>query len=86
VIVRQTAAEFGLPYIESPTFLSAIRSHYRILKKLGKEAYRAQKSPAARTPTPVVPMALSSMAEAGHLSAARASLHGRQPARSYPNS
>lgn len=48
-IVRQTAAEFDLPYLESPTFLSAIRSHYRILKKFGKEAYRARTSPALVT-------------------------------------
>jgi linoleoyl-CoA desaturase len=44
VIVRQTAAEFNLPYIESPTFLSAIVSHYRTLKKFGKEAYKIQES------------------------------------------
>lgn len=44
LIVKQTAAEFNLPYIESPTFLSAILSHYRILKKFGKEAYRVQTS------------------------------------------
>ncbi|GGK79457.1 fatty acid desaturase [Rufibacter glacialis] len=42
VIVRQTAQEFNLPYIESPTFVSAIQSHYRMLKKLGKEAYHLQ--------------------------------------------
>jgi linoleoyl-CoA desaturase len=63
-IVRQTAAEFNLPYIESPTFLSAIRSHYRILKKLGQEAYRSQTSPAVQTAVPVVPMARNRKAEA----------------------
>ncbi|TKC05386.1 acyl-CoA desaturase [Pedobacter polaris] len=42
-IVKTTALEFGLPYIESPTFLSALGSHYRMLKKLGKEAYVAKK-------------------------------------------
>ncbi|WP_181307740.1 acyl-CoA desaturase [Rufibacter sp. XAAS-G3-1] len=42
VIVRQTAHEFDLPYLESPTFVSAIQSHYRMLRKLGKEAYQAQ--------------------------------------------
>lgn len=41
-IVRQTAEEFHLPYIESPTFSSALLSHYRILRKFGKEAYKAQ--------------------------------------------
>lgn len=42
VIVRQTAAEFNLPYLESPTFSSALRSHYRTLRRLGKEAYQLQ--------------------------------------------
>ncbi len=32
-IVKQTAAEFNIPYIESPTFLVALRSHYRMLRK-----------------------------------------------------
>jgi len=41
-ILRQTAQEFDLPYIESPSFLAAIRSHYRMLRKFGKEAYAAQ--------------------------------------------
>lgn len=43
-IVRQTAEEFDLPYTESPTFSSALMSHYRILRKFGKEAYKAQTS------------------------------------------
>ncbi|RZM27030.1 MAG: acyl-CoA desaturase [Pedobacter sp.] len=43
-IVKETALEFGLPYIESKTFTAALQSHYRMLKKLGKEAYAAQKS------------------------------------------
>lgn len=38
-IVKQTALEFGLPYIESPTFGSALVSHYKTLRRLGKEAY-----------------------------------------------
>jgi len=42
LIVSQTATEFGLPYRESPTFWLAILSHYRVLRKLGKEAYRKQ--------------------------------------------
>ncbi|MFP5080407.1 fatty acid desaturase family protein [Pedobacter sp. JCM 36344] len=42
-IVRQTALEFGLPYIESKTFSGALVSHYKILRKLGKEAYKENK-------------------------------------------
>ncbi len=38
-IVKDTALEFNLPYIESPTFMDALGSHYRMLRKLGKEAY-----------------------------------------------
>ena len=34
-IVRKTAFEFGLRYNENKTFLSAIGSHIRMLKKLG---------------------------------------------------
>ncbi|MBC3538920.1 fatty acid desaturase family protein [Rufibacter sediminis] len=41
-IVKKTAFEFGLPYIESPTFSKALGSHYRMLKKLGWHAYREQ--------------------------------------------
>lgn len=36
-IVKMTAHEYGLPYIESPTFFSAMRSHYRVLKKFARE-------------------------------------------------
>lgn len=35
-IVRQTAHEFGLPYLESPTFISALRSHTRMMKRFGR--------------------------------------------------
>lgn len=35
-IVKQTAEEFGVPYIEHPTFLQAIASHYRMLERFGK--------------------------------------------------
>lgn len=38
-IVKDTALEFGLPYIESATFGAALVSHYKTLRKLGKEAY-----------------------------------------------
>ncbi|TYZ11498.1 acyl-CoA desaturase [Hymenobacter lutimineralis] len=41
-IVKQTAHEFSLPYLENRTFFSALRSHYRVLRKMGKEAYTAQ--------------------------------------------
>lgn len=34
-IVRQTAEEFGLPYHENVTFTGAVKSHLRLLKKLG---------------------------------------------------
>lgn len=35
-IVKQVAAECGLTYHESPTLLSALRSHFTILKKMGR--------------------------------------------------
>jgi len=41
-IVKQTAQEFNLPYLEQATFFSALASHYRTLRKFGKEAYRTQ--------------------------------------------
>ncbi|MEZ0542107.1 fatty acid desaturase family protein [Fibrella arboris] len=42
VIVKQTAHEFKLPYLENPTFFSALGSHYRMLKKMGQaHAYSA---------------------------------------------
>jgi linoleoyl-CoA desaturase len=37
-IVKRTAEEHNLPYLESPTFFSALQSHYRILKKMGEGA------------------------------------------------
>jgi linoleoyl-CoA desaturase len=37
-IVKSTAAEFDLPYHENQTFGSALKSHYRTLKKMGREA------------------------------------------------
>lgn len=36
-IVRQTAQEFNLPYHERPHFFSALKSHIRVLKKLGAQ-------------------------------------------------
>ncbi len=35
-IVQMTAQEFGLPYHENPSFFSALRSHFRTLKRLGE--------------------------------------------------
>lgn len=35
-IVRQTAQEFGLPYLENPSFGVALHSHYQMLRKLGR--------------------------------------------------
>jgi len=37
-IVQQTALEFDIPYIESKTFMQALRSHFRVLRKFGLEA------------------------------------------------
>jgi len=37
-IVKSTALEFNLPYLENQTFTAAMRSHYLILKKFGKQA------------------------------------------------
>ncbi len=38
-IVKQTAEEFDLPYIENETFGSALVSHYNMLKKFGHDDY-----------------------------------------------
>jgi linoleoyl-CoA desaturase len=38
VILKETAQEFGIPYIENKTFICALRSHYRVLRKFGSEA------------------------------------------------
>lgn len=35
-IVRETAQEFGLPYHENLTFFAAVRSHFRTLRRLGR--------------------------------------------------
>jgi linoleoyl-CoA desaturase len=45
-IVERLAAKHGVPYHSSPTLWQAIRSHYRVLKRLGDPAY----APPARTP------------------------------------
>jgi linoleoyl-CoA desaturase len=38
-IVEETAAEFGLPYKTSRTFISALAGHARLLKQLGAQPY-----------------------------------------------
>ena len=42
-IVEAVAAKHGMPYYEHPTLVAAIRSHYRMLKKLGPEAWRERR-------------------------------------------
>ncbi|GAB3277267.1 acyl-CoA desaturase [Larkinella harenae] len=37
-IVKRTAHDFDLPYLENSSFFSAIHSHYRLLKNLGRAA------------------------------------------------
>ncbi|OZI05829.1 acyl-CoA desaturase [Siphonobacter sp. BAB-5385] len=37
-LVKQTAADFDLPYLENRSFFSALHSHYRLLKLLGRPA------------------------------------------------
>lgn len=37
-IVKQTAQEFGIPYLESENFFTATRSHFRLLRKFAREA------------------------------------------------
>ena len=35
-IVRTTAEEYGVPYLENKTFIGAVKSHFRFLYQLGK--------------------------------------------------
>lgn len=37
-IVKQTALEFEVPYLENPSFAGALRSHYRVLHRMGRAA------------------------------------------------
>lgn len=37
-LVKQTAEDFNLPYLENRSFFSALHSHYRLLKLLGRPA------------------------------------------------
>ncbi|WP_258102987.1 acyl-CoA desaturase [Marinoscillum sp. MHG1-6] len=46
-IVRKTCDEYKVPYISLPSFWAALGSHYRFLKKLGREkAYKETLKPA----------------------------------------
>lgn len=40
-IVKQTAEEFGIPYLENKTFLAAVQSHIRMLKMFGVQTEKA---------------------------------------------
>lgn len=42
VIVKQTAHEFGIPYHENSTFVAALKSHFRMLKRMGAPAANLQ--------------------------------------------
>jgi linoleoyl-CoA desaturase len=37
LIVRRTAQQYGIPYQVEPTFVSALATHGKMLKKLGSE-------------------------------------------------
>ena len=47
-IVKTTADEFGVPYLENKTFWSALVSHYRTLKSFGKYSLIEQKTNIAK--------------------------------------
>jgi linoleoyl-CoA desaturase len=42
-IVEEVARKHGMPYYQNPTLFAAIRSHHRMLKQLGPEAWRARR-------------------------------------------
>jgi linoleoyl-CoA desaturase len=44
-IVKATAEEFNVPYLENKTFLGALGSHYRMLQKFGAEAWELRHAP-----------------------------------------
>ncbi|GAB3901018.1 fatty acid desaturase family protein [Spirosoma agri] len=44
-IVKHTAHEFGLPYLENRSFGSALYSHFRLLQKLGRPVPAERRSP-----------------------------------------
>ena len=41
-IVKETALKYGVPYHDQPTLMFAVRSHLRMLKKLGPDAWAAR--------------------------------------------
>jgi linoleoyl-CoA desaturase len=43
-IVQQVAEKHGMPYNDQPTLRAAMRSHYRMLRKLGPEAWAAARA------------------------------------------
>jgi len=43
-IVKATAREYGVPYHENRTFFTALQSHYRLLRKFGKEDYARRRA------------------------------------------
>lgn len=49
-IVEQTAQEFGVPYYENATFSTALASHYRLLRRFGRDALRENKIKLAQAP------------------------------------
>lgn len=61
-IVKETAHEFGLPYLENESFGSALASHFRLLQKLGRQSQASPVPlPAMRgtNPTPATKRVLS---------------------------
>lgn len=46
-IVKQTAVDYGLPYHENKSFATALVSHYKVLKKFGKEQLNQHRVPIA---------------------------------------
>lgn len=44
-IVKNTAKEFGIKYLENPTLMSAIRSHVQTLKRFGRATFPMQPFP-----------------------------------------
>ncbi|HEU5219871.1 MAG TPA: acyl-CoA desaturase [Gemmatimonadales bacterium] len=43
-IVKDVAVKYGVPYYEQPTVMSAVRSHLRMLRKFGPEAWAARRA------------------------------------------
>jgi linoleoyl-CoA desaturase len=43
-IVKDVADKYGVPYYEQPTVMSAVRSHLRMLRKFGPEAWAERRA------------------------------------------